>query len=74
MPNTVSQVLVSEAEPLLQDALEQLENEHTLAAMVLVMRGILWQLGVIVIEAVLAERSSQRTEWPLCPKCNSPFA
>jgi hypothetical protein len=58
--------ILSEVEPLMQDTIERLGHEHTLAATVLI-AGIPREVAVILLQAVLAERSSLRTERPRCP-------
>jgi hypothetical protein len=63
--------ILSKVEPLMQDSIERLGHEHTLAAMVLIALGFAREVAVILLQAVLAERSSLRTEWPRCPKCNA---
>ena len=63
--------ILTELEPVIQDAVERLRCENTLAAMVLVAFQFARQVAVILVQEVLSERAQQRTEWPRCPKCNA---
>lgn len=61
--------IIKEEEPIVQKQLEEVEKAASLCMMIIEA----WKLGqmimVMLVEAILAQRAKEKTQWPNCEKC-----
>lgn len=62
---------IAQVEPSLQEHIDEIRQASSLTAMLWVAWQLARMLAVQVVEAELAERAQQPTDWPACPQCGS---
>lgn len=55
--------------PMLQERLAAVQLGVTMDELIEAVTILMRELGVLLVEAVLAERAGQATAWPACPQC-----
>ena len=66
---TAMQRIISEAEPMMQKKLEEVENQASLSMMIMVAFELGRMFMVMLVEEILAKRAKEKTKWPNCKKC-----
>lgn len=60
---------IGAAAPMLQERVAVLQSAVTMDEVIEAVTRLIQELGVLLVEAMLAQRESQSAAWPTCPEC-----